>query len=75
MVHDNVLPLGVRIKVYDMAYHCGVRDDEFAANKQRVAGLEVVGRINGFRRDVIEPGDTPDCLHRPDLMIKRGRAA
>lgn len=45
VVQDDVPPLGVPVEVYDVTYHSGVGDDEFAANQQRIAGFEPVCRI------------------------------
>jgi len=75
MVNDDILPLRVPVQVYDMAYHCGIGDDELPPYVQRVVGSEPVCRIDGFRRDVIQPGDPPDRFHRPYLMMNGPGAA
>ncbi len=68
-MQDDVLPLRVPIEVYNVAYHFGVRDDEFAPYQQMISGAQLICPINRFRRNVIHPGDTPDRFNRSDLMV------
>ena len=70
MMHNYIFPLRVRVEIYDVAYHSGAWDNEFPPHYQRVAGSHAVSRINGFGRHVVEPGNPPDSLHRPDLVVK-----
>ena len=75
VVHDDVFPLRVPVEVYNVAYHPGVRDDEFLPHLQRIVRLEPVRRVDGFGLYIIHPGDPPDRFHWPDLMINGPGAA
>jgi len=69
MMHNDVFPPRVPVKVYNVSNHSGVRDNQFLTNLQRVAGFESVGRIDGFWSDAIHPGDPPYRFEWPELMV------